>query len=61
MINNVTILNNQYIGLHVLGGVGDIWSNNSYIDGSFSDGVNISYAGGSTVINGTSISNNGLR
>lgn len=61
VINNVTIRDNQYIGFHVLGGVGDIWTNNSYIDGSYSDGVNISYTGGSTVINGTSISDNRLR
>uniref|UniRef100_A0A915K0I4 SRCR domain-containing protein n=1 Tax=Romanomermis culicivorax TaxID=13658 RepID=A0A915K0I4_ROMCU len=61
ILNNVTVSNNQHIGLHISGGVSDLWINNSVIQGNFNDGINVSYVGGSTVINGSSISNNRLR
>lgn len=62
VINNVTIMYNRHLaGVHILGGAGDIWINNSYIENNLGDGVNISYCGGSTIVNSTSISNNTMR
>ncbi|CDW52478.1 Deleted in malignant brain tumors 1 protein [Trichuris trichiura] len=61
-LNNVTISGNQHTaGVHIFGGVGDLWINNSFIMDNWGDGVNVSHCGGSLVVNGTQISRNRMR
>uniref|UniRef100_A0A5S6Q4A9 SRCR domain-containing protein n=1 Tax=Trichuris muris TaxID=70415 RepID=A0A5S6Q4A9_TRIMR len=61
-LNNVTVSGNQHTaGVHIFGGVGDLWINNSFIMDNWGDGVNVSFSGGSLVVNGTQISRNRMR
>lgn len=62
VLTNVTVLENEgQGGVLVRDGAADIWINASRIDDNWGDGINVSYAGGSITINGTSISRNRWR
>ncbi|KAG1658471.1 Protein bark beetle [Nymphon striatum] len=59
VVNRSQILENTHIaGLHVLGGAGDIYVNNSIISRNIGDGINITYTGGIRMISKTKFTNN---
>ncbi|CAB3397311.1 unnamed protein product [Caenorhabditis bovis] len=61
-LTNVTLEANQgYAGFHVRNGAADIWINETRILKNWGDGMNISYAGGSVLINGTRVEKNRWR
>ncbi|CAP36001.2 Protein CBG18580 [Caenorhabditis briggsae] len=61
-LTNVTLDENQgYAGFLVKDGAADIWLNETRIFRNWGDGMNISYAGGSIMVNGTRIENNRWR
>ncbi|CAJ0963174.1 unnamed protein product, partial [Mesorhabditis belari] len=61
-LTNVTITENQGLaGFLVRDGAADIWINETRIDRNWGDGLNVSYAGGSITVNGTSIRGNRWR
>ncbi|CAI2352995.1 unnamed protein product [Caenorhabditis sp. 36 PRJEB53466] len=61
-LTNVTLDENQgYAGLLVRDGAADIWLNETRIVKNWGDGVNISYAGGSIMVNGSRIEKNRWR
>ncbi|CAL2046926.1 unnamed protein product [Caenorhabditis brenneri] len=61
-LTNVTLDENQgYAGFLVRDGAADIWLNETRIFRNWGDGMNISYAGGSIMVNGTRIEKNRWR
>ncbi|KAF1753039.1 hypothetical protein GCK72_019595 [Caenorhabditis remanei] len=61
-LTNVTLDENQgYAGFMVRDGAADIWLNETRILRNWGDGMNISYAGGSIMVNGTRIEKNRWR
>ncbi|EGT45297.1 hypothetical protein CAEBREN_07064 [Caenorhabditis brenneri] len=61
-LTNVTLDENQgYAGFLVRDGAADIWLNETRIFRNWGDGMNISYAGGSIIVNGTRIEKNRWR
>ena len=62
VVNNVTIERNQgHAGVYVVSGAGDIWLNETTIADNWGDGINVTMAGGGTVVNGTLIRGNHMR
>ncbi|CAJ0561234.1 unnamed protein product, partial [Mesorhabditis spiculigera] len=61
-LTNVSIQSNEGLaGLLIRDGAADIWLNETRIDENWGDGMNVSYAGGSITVNGTSFRRNRWR
>ncbi|GMS79584.1 hypothetical protein PENTCL1PPCAC_1759, partial [Pristionchus entomophagus] len=61
-LHNVTVEENQgQAGFLVRDGAADIWLNDTRLIGNWGDGMNISYAGGSINLNGTTVTKNRWR
>uniref|UniRef100_A0A158R482 SRCR domain-containing protein n=1 Tax=Syphacia muris TaxID=451379 RepID=A0A158R482_9BILA len=61
-LTNVNITNNQGIaGFLVRDGAANIWINSSNVKENWGDGINVSYVGGTVMINGTSVTDNRWR
>ncbi|GMT10248.1 hypothetical protein PFISCL1PPCAC_1545 [Pristionchus fissidentatus] len=61
-LHNVTLEENQgQAGFLVREGAADIWLNDTRLIGNWGDGMNVSYAGGSINLNGTTVTKNRWR